>query len=145
MTSKPKPLRFVVPGPPVGLQHHRSTPKHGKHYTPAKSKAYMRRCGMYALTAMAAIGVQDDWPYEGDVYLDLYIYHIRKHPRPDPENVAAAIQDGCTGVLWENDNNVLPRIQSHWWPGKNDDGPPGILVENDKYLGGVCCVVRRIA
>jgi hypothetical protein len=147
MADKPHALRFVIPGPPVGLQHEGAR-KGGGRRTEDKSRAYMKLCGTYALKAIADHRAQGQWPYGGDVSMEVEIYYGRKHPRPDPINVLDALQDGFTGVLWKDDRNVLGRPMLHWWPGKNIIKPPAMVYipgpRGGRYIGGVCVRIEKI-
>lgn len=165
MADKGHTLCFAIPGPPVGLQHeggareNKNDPtiqfvglpikkKKTKRYTEEKSRKYMNLCATYAMKAIADDRAQGQWPYEGDVSMQFEIYYIRESPRPDPENVAAILQDGFTKILWMNDRNVLPYAKSHWWPGKNRTPPPPAVFDgaraHNKYLGGVCVRIEKI-
>ena len=142
MTDKPqrmKRIRFIVPGPPVGLEHEENR-KGGGRRTATKSRKYMEHAGWHAMKAACDNQIKQGG-YTGDTYLDLEIFYAREWPRPDPLNVADALQDGFTPVLWPNDRNVLARVQSTWWPGKDDKPPPPALVVGGRYTGGVCCTV----
>ena len=79
----------------------------------------------------------------GDTYMDLEIFYIREHPRPDPLNVADALQDGFTPVLWLHDRDVWSRIQYTWWPGKDSSVPPPALRSGGVYIGGVCVTIQK--
>jgi Holliday junction resolvase RusA-like endonuclease len=127
----------------VGLEHEGAR-KGGGRRTEDKSRAYKRHAAWYARKAIADNRGQGDWPYGGDVYMDVEIYYGRKHPRPDPENVIAILQDAFTRVLWWDDRNVLGRPNYHWWPTKNADRIPPPLFENGKYKGGVCIHIRKL-
>ena len=112
-------IEFFVVGIPVGKERSRSTTKSSRHYTPAKTKAYELMVGQAALAKLAYL-VEDErkkWPTVRQVFMDLYIEH-KSGKKPDADNVVKAIQDGLTGVLWINDNNVLPRVQMVTWPSK---------------------------
>lgn len=136
-------LIFTIPRHPVG-QEHEGGRKGGGRRTEPKTRSYMEFAGWHAIQARSQFNGHNDWPYEKDVWLDLNIYYGRKHPRPDPENVAAALQDAFTPILWKNDINVLPRVQYTWWPGKNAHRIPAVVFENGKYTGGVLVCVSKV-
>jgi Holliday junction resolvase RusA-like endonuclease len=109
-------LKFVVMGEPVGKERARSV-RGARHYTPEKTKAYERLVALSAQAELALLPKLDLalWPTMDQVYMDLWISH-RTGKKPDADNVVKAIQDGLSGILWKNDNNVLPRVWGVSWP-----------------------------
>lgn len=148
--SNGKNLVFDIPGPPVGQEHEQDrkrdpfATKGAGRYTADRTRQYLQRCGWYARKAVADHRQQGSWPYDGDVWMDVEIYYLRKYPRPDPENVIATLQDGFTKILWKNDRNVLGRPNYHWWPGKNADIVPPQFMETGRYVGGVIITITRV-
>ena len=129
-------IRFFVPGQPQGKGRARAT-KTGRMYTPAKTAAYeglvahaaslaMDGAALIesacALTVDIAFAIPPSWPkkrrqgaIEGKVLPTL---------RPDADNVAKAVLDGCNGVVWRDDCQVV-MLQAH----KRYSHTPGVTVE----------------
>ena len=147
---EPEFFRIYIPGPPVGLEHEGGRTQAGKHYryTEPKSRAYMKHCGNLAMSAIAVQNQRGKWPTSDLVFMDLEIYFLSNKGRPDPLNVADSIQDGFSRVLWQNDRNVLARVQKVWWPGLDDNEPPAQLRASGRpdgvFRGGVCVTIRKI-
>lgn len=110
-------VRFMVPGIPQGKGRARMTTINGRarSYTPGKTVAYE------SLIAMAAKDALDGRePFDGAVYLCVTaIFPITKSwskkrkadarwhtSKPDGDNIAKAVGDGCNGVLWRDDSQV---------------------------------------
>jgi Holliday junction resolvase RusA-like endonuclease len=110
-------VRFMVPGIPQGKGRARMTTINGRarSYTPGKTVAYE------SLIAMAAKDALDGRePFDGAVYLCVTaIFPVaaswskkrkaeaRWHTsKPDGDNIAKAVGDGCNGVLWRDDSQV---------------------------------------
>jgi len=114
-------LIFTIMGPPVGKQRARSAVHSARHVTPKKTREYEKHVGVTARMAVLRLlpELQQAFPTYEQVYLDLEIYHENGR-KPDSDNVVKAIEDGCTGILWDDDRHVLPRVQRESWP---DDRP----------------------
>lgn len=113
-------LRFVIDGQPVGKERHRYSRLTGRHYTPKKTENYEKYVGTVALKALWDLpdNQRVQWPTDRQVFMDVYIYHLNGK-KPDSCNVVTAIQDGLSGVLWENDRHVLSRVYEEIWPDEN--------------------------
>lgn len=103
-----EPIRFRIPGPPVGKQRPRFLK--GEIYTPSKTVKYerhVRSCGQVALLT------RPDWnrvvPSKRWFVLTILIGH-RTERFPDADNIIKSIEDGLEGVFWENDRTVIPRV-----------------------------------
>lgn len=110
-------VRFHVPGLPQGKGRPRITTAGGKarSYTPAKTISYEALIGTKAGEAL-----DGRVPFDGPVYLCITaIFPIpaswskarkiaaRWHTsKPDGDNIAKAVGDGCNGVLWRDDSQV---------------------------------------
>ncbi len=116
----PRPVtRITIPGIPVGKGRARST-KDGRHYTPAKTRAYEDQVRMLAKLAMGRAP-----PHEGPVALTLDIFlrvpqswaqwkrdaalsgAVLPTGKPDADNCAKSIMDGCNGLVWSDDAQVV--------------------------------------
>jgi Holliday junction resolvase RusA-like endonuclease len=109
-------LRFHIPGEPVAKERSRST-RSGHHYTPAKTQAFETAVAWHARAAMGS-----SQPISGpvSVFLDITCaipaswakkrqkaaMGAPKVSRPDADNYAKSVLDGCNGVLWTDDAQV---------------------------------------
>jgi Holliday junction resolvase RusA-like endonuclease len=120
-------LSFVVPGVPQGKGRPRigKVGQHARMFTPAKTAAYE---GLVAYAAQAAMGTFSA-PFEGPLGCELNIdcavpesWSAKKRrmalsgeifptTKPDKDNVIKAIYDGCNGVVWRDDVQVVDGVQ----------------------------------
>ncbi len=121
-------IAFEVPGPPIGkgrLRHRvvrsRTNPLgYASGYTPAKTKAYedsvrwaasgaMRRKvpfdGPVALTVFAFFAIPASWSARKKT--QALTGEIRPTVKPDADNALKAIADGCNGVVFRDDVQVV--------------------------------------
>lgn len=112
-------LAFTVPGQPQGKGRPRST-KAGRHYTPARTVAYEATVALFAAQAMrSAPLLQAPIALEIDAYSmipaswskkrrhDALTGRNRPTSKPDWDNIGKAISDGCNGVVWVDDSQVV--------------------------------------
>jgi len=113
-------LVFTIPGKTVGKQRTRSAEHSTKHVTPKKTRVYENYVGYMARLALQKMPFElaKAFPTDEQVFLDLEIYH-RNGRKPDADNVVKVIEDGLTKILWDDDRNVLPRVQFETWPDAN--------------------------
>lgn len=115
-------ITFTIPGQPQGKQRPRIG-KFGAHtrmFTPAKTVAYEGLVAHAAHQAMdgrplieGPVAVQMDlqcqvpasWPKRKQ--LQALEGQIRPTTKPDIDNVVKAVFDGCNGVLWRDDVQVV--------------------------------------
>jgi Holliday junction resolvase RusA-like endonuclease len=120
-------LAFVVPGMPVGKGRAKIVKIGGfsRMATPKKTAAYE---GLVAHAAQAAMGAFTA-PFEGALGCELDIDcpvpeswsqkkrrmalagEIFPTTKPDKDNVIKAIYDGCNGVVWRDDVQVVDGVQ----------------------------------
>lgn len=111
-------LRFEVPGIPVAKGRARVTTigGHARAYTPAKTVAYestvalMARQAMGASSPMAgplAVSIIATWPIPASWSKKRRESEVFKASRPDLDNIAKAIGDGCNGIVWADDSQIV--------------------------------------
>jgi Holliday junction resolvase RusA-like endonuclease len=132
-------VAFSIPGQPVAKGRPRFVQR-GAHvgtYTPAKTASYENLVRMAAATAMA--GAQ---PTAAPVALSLTVNlqipaswskkrraaaaagTIRATKKPDADNVLKGIKDGCNGIVWADDAQVVRIVLE-----KRYSETPGAFVE----------------
>lgn len=116
----PRPVtRITIPGVPVGKGRARST-RDGRHYTPAKTRAYEDQVRMLAklamgrapphaepiaLTVRVYMPVPESWAqWKRDAALSGAVLPTGK---PDLSNVVKAIEDGLNGIVYGDDSRVV--------------------------------------
>ncbi len=115
-------LKFQIPGDPVAKGRARATVRNGRveHYTPAKTSAYETVVGLFARKAMRGREV-----YTGALALKVVFrlevpasYSNKRRAacldqiefpakKPDLDNLVKAVKDGCNGILWRDDSQVV--------------------------------------
>ena len=108
-------LELTIPGKPVPKGRPRFSRRTGEAHTPDKTKAYEKHVKLHAWAAvhMTPPDEQKGWPVKKkQLYCDLWIY-IAPEQRCDSDNIVKSILDGCEGVLYRNDSQVLPRVQRY--------------------------------
>lgn len=120
--SAPPSVAFIVPGDPQGKGRPRigKVGQHARMFTPKKTASYE---GLVALAAQQAMAGHA--PLEGPVSATLLVdcrvpesWSARKREaaltgavmpttKPDTDNVIKAIFDGCNGVAWRDDVQVV--------------------------------------
>lgn len=98
-------VSFVVMGKPQGKERARRDPRTGRWFTPTKTRRYEGLVGRIAQAALHLSGHRREWPKDGRYMLRLRLYFPDARRR-DADNCAKAIQDACTGVLWDDDHRV---------------------------------------
>lgn len=115
-------IMFSVPGAPVAKARARATTIGGaaRLYTPGKTREYERQVAQAARVAMCkappldrAVAVSLDimlpvpasWSKARRA--DALAGHVQPTSRPDTDNYAKAVLDGCNGVVWVDDAQVV--------------------------------------
>ena len=133
-------VAFFVPGEPVAKGRARAFVRHGHvaHYTPEKTARYEN------LVKLAAQQAMNSEPLEGP--LSLYCTFLLPVPAsyskkraaaclsgsewpcktPDTDNLLKSIKDGCNGVVWRDDCQVVQVYAM-----KVYGGVPGVSVKVD--------------
>lgn len=150
MTTK---IAFIVPGAPVGKGRPRATTINGmaRLYTPKKTANYEGLIALAAQTALAGRPMLD-----GPVALRLVLHcqvpaswsgkkqrqalageHMPT-TKPDVDNVLKAVCDGCNGVLWRDDVQVVELTLSKRYAAtpcvRVEAWPLGVAVEQAPLL-----------
>jgi Holliday junction resolvase RusA-like endonuclease len=114
-------IEFSVPGIPQGKGRARSGMRDGRmiHYTPEKTAKYQRLVSAQAQRAQTSIPANDPCSVMLDVVIpvpaswpkykraEALLGHVRPTGKPDLDNIAKAILDGCNGYLWKDDAQVV--------------------------------------
>ena len=128
-------LRFEVPGIPVAKGRARVTTigGHARAYTPAKTVAYESTVALMARQAMGAsspmggplaVSIVATWPIPASWSKKRRDSEVFKASRPDLDNIAKAIGDGCNGIVWGDDSQIVRMHAAKVY------GPvPGVVVE----------------
>ncbi|MDR0478305.1 MAG: RusA family crossover junction endodeoxyribonuclease [Burkholderiaceae bacterium] len=115
-------ITFTIPGEPVAKGRPRSFVRGGHvgHYTPEKTARYenlvklaaqqamagrSQQQGAVALTVRAYMGIPASWSLRKQKQAALG--EITPTKRPDLDNIIKAIKDGCNGVAWRDDAQVV--------------------------------------
>lgn len=135
----------MVPGDPVGkADARRVTLNNGRRmgFVPKKTRSHMADVAAYAAGAM------DGAPFlEGPLRVHVRAYfampkskHRKRNPRPaaykttkpDASNILKGVEDACTGVVWQDDNQVVDVRVEKWHA---HQGEPGCLYVEIEEIG----------
>lgn len=115
-------VTFTIPGEPVAKGRPRATSIAGRArlYTPAKTARYESTVALFASQAMAGRALLDE---ALEVWIDVHLPvpaswsrtkrdaalsgRLRPASRPDADNIAKAVTDGCNGVVWTDDSRIV--------------------------------------
>jgi crossover junction endodeoxyribonuclease RusA len=95
-------LAFVVPGKPQPKERARRGAG-GRWYTPSATRKYEMGVAVLALAARANAR---PWSLAGAFALTALVVMPDRRPR-DLDNVIKSLKDGCNGVVWEDDSQVV--------------------------------------
>ena len=98
-------MTITIPGKPQPKQRARRG-KGGRWYTPKETKAFESSVGAYAWHGVCQ---QKWWDLDGRFAVELDIYFPDKRRR-DIDNVAKSVLDGCNGILWDDDSQVVELV-----------------------------------
>ena len=131
-------VEFVVKGAPVAKARARVV--RGRAYTPEATKGYEERVTVGALQAMNLCGLEmaeRGIPVKVDMSIAIPMpasWSGRKKQRtqntahtqkPDASNFAKSIEDGCQGVVYEDDAQVFHVEATKQW---DSEGQPGYVL-----------------
>lgn len=115
-------IQFTIPGQPVAKGRPRFA-RRGANvvaYTPAKTASYENLVALTAQVAMAG-RAPSERPLQLDVVIGLQVPAswsnkrralavegaIRATKKPDADNILKGIKDGCNGIVWRDDAQVV--------------------------------------
>jgi crossover junction endodeoxyribonuclease RusA len=98
-------LDFTVSGKPQPKQRARKGVE-GRWYTPKPTRDYERSVGM-----LAAFQRPKGWPRDASYAVEVVCY-MPDNRRRDIDNVAKSVLDGCNGILWNDDAQVVRVVVS---------------------------------
>ncbi len=113
---------FTIPCAPIGKGRPRFSKGHA--YTPAKTRAYEETVALYArqvfkrpLTGAISIKLEFYMPIAKSLSKSGKAALLnRPHVgRPDLDNLAKLVLDGCNGVVFADDCQVAQITASKWW------------------------------
>jgi Holliday junction resolvase RusA-like endonuclease len=107
-------LLVYVPGDPVPKARARVVG--GRGVTPAKTREYEHRVGVYALQARSEHQQSKPWSMLG--WYRVEIRFRREEARGDLDNVAKSILDGLCGVLYLDDARVVSLVVERLYEGQ---------------------------
>ncbi|QAZ38445.1 RusA family crossover junction endodeoxyribonuclease [Methylibium sp. Pch-M] len=115
-------ITFTIPGQPQGKGRPRigKVGQHARMFTPGKTVAYEGLIAHSAQQAMAGRPMFDG-PVACNLFIDCQVPaswsqkkqrmalagEILPTTKPDADNVVKAVYDGCNGVLWRDDVQVI--------------------------------------
>lgn len=115
-------VEFFVPGEPRGKGRPRAA-RRGKHitlYTDSKTAAYENLVAVFASQAMKGmppmreavrltvdvrLPIRQSWSKRKQA--DALNGNLQAITKPDLDNVIKAVKDGCNGVVWHDDSQVV--------------------------------------
>lgn len=130
-------ISFEVPGQPKALMRARigRRGKFARMFDPAQNKDAKSLIALFALKAMEYTGGKGTRPpMEGPLFLEATFYlvrpksKIRKRPpdpypfpdgRPDCDNYLKMVMDGCNGILYKDDAQIVTVIAEKRWAQDN--------------------------
>lgn len=128
-------VRFHIPGIPFAKGRARVTTigGHARAYTPAKTVAYESTVALMAQQAMGAsrpmagpvaVSIVATWPIPTSWSKKRRESEVFKTSKPDLDNLVKALGDGCNGIVWGDDSQIVRMHASKVY------GPvPGVTVE----------------
>ena len=114
-------VAFFVPGEPVAKGRARAFVRHGHvaHYTPEKTARYENLVKLAAQQAMAGEPLSGPLSLYCTFALPVPASYSKKRAaaclsgsewpckKPDTDNLVKSIKDGCNGVVWKDDCQVV--------------------------------------
>ena len=147
-------ITITIPGLPVPKARARSAVIGGsvRHYTPETTRAYEDRVRMAARVAMAkappmegaalavivaTLPVPESWSRAKRA--DALAGRVWPAARPDRDNLAKALQDGCNGIVWRDDAQVVIGLDI-----KRYGDAPGVVMTVAQAPAGVAAAAGVI-
>lgn len=146
-------ITITIPGLPVPKARPRATTIGGaaRLYTPATTRAYERRVAVAAREAMAkapplegavllvaliTVPVPESWPKARRT--EAIAGRAWPTSRPDRDNYIKALQDGCNGIVWRDDAQVVIGLEA-----KRYGEAPGVVMAVGSAQAGVAGAARQ--
>lgn len=126
-------LTFYVPGRPVPTARPRVL-RSGRTYTPTRSTDAQRLVGEAALAAGGgkrplfpveplSVAISAVFPYaKGTAKKRIEPGWVFMGVRPDADNLCKTVLDGCNGVVWADDAQVVELVVRKFRSGAGDEG-----------------------
>lgn len=111
-------LTFHIPGRPVPKGRPRFT-RSGRAYTPRRTREYERKIADHALVAR---NTQRQWPTDARYHVLVTAHVLTERSHGDVDNYAKAALDGCNGVLWLDDRQVVSCVSRREVGGRGREG-----------------------
>ena len=101
-------VRFAVPGPPMPKERARVVLRRDRAHasTPKRTASWERTVATYALEARQRAPA---WSLAARYAVEIHAYRAGRF---DLDNVIKSAHDGCTGILWKDDAQVV-EIHAH--------------------------------
>lgn len=111
-------LTVHIPGRPVPKGRPRFT-RSGRAYTPKRTREYQRKVADHALVSRNA---ERTWPTDARYHVRVTAHVLTERSPGDVDNYAKAALDGCNGVLWLDDRQVVSCHAERVVGGKGNEG-----------------------
>ena len=140
-------IRFIIPGAPQGKGRPRHT-KAGRTYTPPETRAYedlIRACAAQAVQGTTSPGTLwqvSIWaltarPKTRPEGVSSEVWksgrQVLRRGKPDVDNIAKAVLDGCTGVIWGDDTQVVRVVVERLMAAEGQEA--GVMVAAQEVSG----------
>jgi Holliday junction resolvase RusA-like endonuclease len=95
-------MTFVIPDQPIGKGRPRVV--NGHAYTPERTRTHEDKIALLARNAMMLAGAE---PFAGPVSISIWFYLPNHQHEADLDNYIKLVLDGCNGVIYADDRQVV--------------------------------------